>query len=494
MSVIDLPPASMSPGESPAFETLVGVPVDLVEQVVNADARDTVHNHAVMSAAATAVDHLRPDADVLRAVQEDVSAWMAGSHGESLASMPARERMSRFLQHLGERGSAALFDLDATSAFLERQNTLGIAARHDIALDGIGSLAGKSLLEAAPALWYASPEDRRKLVEGLEGIDDEHLATLLVATKTEEPVAAAARAHTPPEAQAPSTRPEIGEKPKFGVRNARRRDLAAMVEIDMRSFDSVYKHYGMTEDELRADLRVKFENRFRLLGGKWMPVLTRKDENGKDRIVGFMTGCPTKKGPDDFKSWEKTTGDGTLDELYDRNGDHLYVVTLSVDPSIQGEHGQDQLYMRLMSRAIENRIEFAYFESRLPGLRTWVKYKYCKPNGLDFNAISKDEDKMMELALQYSELTKIKDGKEVPYDRLLKVYSADFGAKINRIVANAYKDEPSMNFGALYTLDNPLPPKRHGWLTSKLAGRALGIASRSTSVTQKVMKKLQEIF
>ncbi len=492
---IDFAPGHSAPNYQPPLGGVVpdAIPMGIEQEVISSNLRDSVHGHVILCAAAEAVaDAVRPQAESLSEVQVRVDEWMATNAPGEMSKNAVRQLFDDL--YAGRLGQVSLYDLDATVAFAGRLWAENLASRHGTHVSSLG----RSVLEDAPALLYVPLENRVKVAESL-GLSNGRLSELyeqraqnMVSGKIDSLEKADVNK------QATVARPEHHgdgqERLKFSVRDAKAKDIAAMVEVDMRSFSRVYEEYGMTEDELRADLTEKFRNRYRLLGGKWMPVVTTKDEDGNERIVGFMVGCPTNKGPADFESWEKTTNNGTLDGLYDPKGNHLYVVTLSMDPSVHDQKGEDQAYMRVVSRMIEERLDYAYFESRMPGFRTWVKYKHCKPQGLDFNQVSQDEEELTRLANHYASLTKVVDGKEVPYDKLLRKYSIDFGCDLNRVAPEAYKDAPSMNFGAVYTFENPLPKNRRGKIASWMTGRSLGIAAKSTSINQRVMKQLQKLF
>ena len=291
----------------------------------------------------------------------------------------------------------------------------------------------------------------------------------------------------------PSKAAEKESAPKFKLRYATPEDIDDIVDVDIRSFDSVYTGYGMDDATLRADLRQKFMGRLEKVGSEWMPVIER---DGK--IVGFMTCCPTNKTPEEFVSWEQTTDDGTLETTYDPNGKNVYVVTLSVLP--EGSEAKNMLYANQIGRLIRDGYNTSFFESRIPGFRTWVK-KTCKQTGEAFDQL--DSTQLQDLAEAYYSKKKVNaKGKEVPYDRLLKLYDG-IGCKFLKVVPDAYKDEPSMNFGVVCTyepesmfdgslLQIPLPGKLpniplklpQNRFTRWLLGSAMMAASRSQKVSK----------
>jgi hypothetical protein len=272
------------------------------------------------------------------------------------------------------------------------------------------------------------------------------------------------------------------DEPKFGIRQSTREDVEAMVDIDMRAFSKVYAGYERTEDEQREHLREMFAGRFDMIGGKWMPVVTQKNEAGQEEVVGFMHCCPTSKDPSGFVSWEETTNNGRLDTLYDPEGKNVYVVSLSMDPKVKGQRGQNSLFMQQIGTFISEGMDTAFFESRMPGLRGWVERR-CTREGRDFNALT-DNDKMA-LAEEYFSSTRERRGKQVPLDPLLKVY-AGAGCNLLQVLPDAYKDEPSMDFGVLCTFDNPMPEWAKKFApVNKMVGGIMKLAAKSSWITRK---------
>jgi hypothetical protein len=215
----------------------------------------------------------------------------------------------------------------------------------------------------------------------------------------------------------------------------------------MRSFASVYAGYEKSEEELKYELTEKFYNRYDIIGSRWIKVAEKQGE-----VVGFMMSCPTNKQPENFTSWEDATDDGMLTSTYDSNGKNLYIVSLSMLPQGSAELGQNMLYGNLLVDFLKEDFELAYFESRVPNFRTWVK-KQCRINSIDFNGLT--EDDLDIFAQEYFCLKKInKDGKEVPYDKLLEIYHSA-GCRFINIYRDAYRDVPSLNYGVLGVFDNP---------------------------------------
>jgi hypothetical protein len=278
---------------------------------------------------------------------------------------------------------------------------------------------------------------------------------------------------------------EAVKDPKFTLRYATPDDIDAIVDVDIRSFDSVYSNYDQDEQELRDELRQKFQGRLDKVGSKWMPVLERDGE-----IVGFMTCCPTSKKPGDFTSWEAMTDNGTLEDTYDPNGEYVYVVTLSVLP--EGSEAKDMLFANQIGKLLRDGYKTAYFESRLPGLRDWVVD--AKFEGTEQGVDELSPERKRDFANEYFALTTQYKGKEVRYDRLISLYER-VGCKCLQLVEDAYKDKPSLDFGVVCAYDGSklfdgsdipvkLPENR---LTRWAFGVLMQKVSKSQKLTEKVM-------
>lgn len=258
---------------------------------------------------------------------------------------------------------------------------------------------------------------------------------------------------------------------KITTRSAEMADVEEMVNIDLKAFSSVYSNYGKDEDELRAELREKFTHRMELVGGQFIKVAERDGE-----MVGFIACCPTSENPENFRSWEESTNNGTLNGTYDPDGKNLYIVSLSMIAKGSAELAQNMLFGNILSELVKGDFDLAYFESRVPGLRRWMRNQ-SKILGLEFSSLT--DSQKDEFARQYFMLKKEKDGKLVPKDKLLEIYDSA-GCRFVDIYRDAYQDELSMNYGVLAIFDNPMPERaRKIPVVRKLASVAIAGAAKS---------------
>lgn len=265
--------------------------------------------------------------------------------------------------------------------------------------------------------------------------------------------------------------------PKFTTRSVSLNDLDSLVDLDIEAFRSVYDEYDMSREELRDDLRIKFNNRLTKLESDWTTVVEMDGE-----LCGFIMSCPTSKKPEDFESWEKTTDEGTLDTTYDPNGDYIYIVSLTMPRPGCGESPKNMLVVDRIGKLAQSQAKCVYFESRMPGLRDWVSEKFQgQPHKVD----SLPEDELQALAEEYKESTVIKNGKEVMRDPHLRMYKS-IGCRFVKVAADAYQDGPSMNFGVVTVYDNPLPKALQG---NRAASIAAGGLIRSAGRSHKLVKR-----
>jgi hypothetical protein len=275
------------------------------------------------------------------------------------------------------------------------------------------------------------------IITAQEAVDRIFATMSAIAAAAEQPVYEAPALTVVPSAA------ETSIAPKFTIRGATPADIEAIVDVDIRSFDSVYTNYDQDEATLRADLIEKFRGRLEKVGSEWMPVLERDSE-----IVGYMCSCPTSKSPTDFESWEKTTDNGTLDSTYDPNGENVYVVSLAALP--KGSDGKDMLYANQIGKMLKEGYKLGFFESRLPGMRDWVLANKC--NGSEEEIAGLDPETATVYAKEYFNTYTEYKGKTVRQDPLISFYEK-IGCSCETLLPDAYQDEPSMNFGVMCIYD-----------------------------------------
>lgn len=276
--------------------------------------------------------------------------------------------------------------------------------------------------------------------------------------------------------------PETSRPPVFTTRAVRRDDIGELVELDMYGFRAVYDEYEQNPDQLREELREKFEQRIEKVGEDWIRVV---EQDGK--ICGFIMSCPTAKTPEDFVSWEDTTDNGTLETTYSAQGPNVYVVSLTAPrpENNTGESPRNMLIMDQIGKLIQEGYERGFFESRMPGFREWVK-QTCVDQSVTFEDLEPGQLDL--LATQYANTRIEKEGKLVPLDPQLRLYES-VGCKLIKVVPNAYQDGPSLNYGVVAVYENPLPQSLRQKKTARLAvGGLVRAMGRSHKVTRRVFK------
>jgi len=269
---------------------------------------------------------------------------------------------------------------------------------------------------------------------------------------------------------------------EFSVRSASAQDIPALVDIDMISFRKVYEEYPSDSDSLKAELVDKFTHRHEILGSEWTSVLEQRGEP-----VGFMTSCPTHKTPESFVSWEETTNNGTLDGTFNSEGDNVYVTSLSVLP--KGTSAKGMLFAHQLGNSLKGGYKEAFFESRMPGLRNWLKSQ-CAQAGVEFETLAQEQ--VQSFAEQYFQLNETINPSELPHDRLLRLYKS-IGCTLLKLVPDAYQDAESLNYGVLCTYN--FEEQLGNIISSRIAKyssirKFAGYALRATSHSELMSKHL----
>lgn len=235
-------------------------------------------------------------------------------------------------------------------------------------------------------------------------------------------------------------------------------DIPNLVQIEVDRYDLMYKN----NPAKKAEVAEVFRRRL-VVAKDWMLTLVMDGE-----AAGFITGQPTHKKPEDFKSWEDSTDGGTLESTFQPTGENVYVVNLDVSRLATPHNGHYMLMAYLGGKIIKTGKDTIMFESRMPNFRQWVIDEYS--GGLDaWSKLSKR--RRLEVAQRYSKLTISKDGRQAPYDKLLRFYEGS-GFKLVKVLPNAFSDEESLDFGMLCTAHNPVPKSMRwtpiNWLVGSL--------------------------
>jgi hypothetical protein len=104
---------------------------------------------------------------------------------------------------------------------------------------------------------------------------------------------------------------------------------------------------------------------------------------------------------------------------YNPAGPNVYVVSLSM-LSGAGEGARNMLILYTMGKVIAGGYDQFFFESRLPGLLSWVRRR-CRDEGRDVESLTEEEQ--LDLAESYFRSTRAVKGKQFPLDPLLRIYA-----------------------------------------------------------------------
>lgn len=227
------------------------------------------------------------------------------------------------------------------------------------------------------------------------------------------------------------------------VQNTTTQDLDGIEAVEYNRYAVLYAE----KPEKKRRFRKTLEKRL-LVANKWMWVV-KNDE----KVLGSLSAQPTSKNPQEFKSWEESTNNGTLEGTYDENGQNVYVVNLDVLQEGTKKGAQYMLMAYLAAKVLEDNKRIVFFESRMPGFREYI-VKDKKISIGKWESLNKDAQD--ELATEYSKQKITVNGKLVPRDKLLKFYQGA-GFKRDNVVANAFDDPESLNYGLVFYANNDLP-------------------------------------
>jgi hypothetical protein len=224
---------------------------------------------------------------------------------------------------------------------------------------------------------------------------------------------------------------ESSPDPSVRVRHAKASDIDRLADIDLLLFDKAYGTKKPAKDEVVDGFSRRFNN-----AKDWMFVA---EVNGA--VEGFVTAFKTNQPIEEFESWEKCTANGTLDGKVDPNGKYVYVANMTIKHEAVKLGAEDMLLANLFANGIKDGVEYGYFISRMPHFKRWIESQELVPEKNDTD----------ELAGAYLNLRR-DNGKR--YDPQLSMYE-NYGYKMQQLVAGAFEDDASLNYGVLFKADVP---------------------------------------
>lgn len=268
--------------------------------------------------------------------------------------------------------------------------------------------------------------------------------------------------------------PESKKQPTIHVRQASIADAERLAEIDLLRYRKVY---GKNPPPMEEVINM-FSRCISNAGSGWTYVCE------VDGVVeGLVNGFRTHKSMDEFVSWEDCTADGTLDGRVDPDGKFAYVANLTVNPNAMKLGGENMLMANIVAQAIQDKIEYGYWISRMPIFSAWVR-RQIRQGNID-REIS--QEALDGLAVQYANSTEVVEGKDVRVDHELRMYE-ESGFQMGKVVRDGFQDPPSMNYGVLFRAD--IPPK--GFMKkSKLICHGM---AKGLRIMAKYPKLLEKVF
>jgi hypothetical protein len=265
-------------------------------------------------------------------------------------------------------------------------------------------------------------------------------------------------------------KPEEKFRGQSRIREATSEDLDRLAELDIMMFENAYGTEIPTHEESRSMLERRLSN---VQNGAGHMMVCEVD----GVVQGFGTYFRTDKSWEEFTSWEESTNNGTLDGVTNPEGKYAYVVNMTVAPGGSEVRGMQKILVNLMSRALEENLEYGYFVSRIPEFTKWLDAE-----GIDYTTLpTEDLDKKAE---EYIGLTATsRRGKEEPIDYELRTYTRS-GFDMGKLVNAGFSDHESLSYGV--TFKAPIIGTGKPKILRKVMGRGMRAASKSTKLMSKI--------
>ena len=207
---------------------------------------------------------------------------------------------------------------------------------------------------------------------------------------------------------------------KIFIRNAELGDLENITKIDSGAYSEIYS--GPVGSEKIMEKRIK-------LSRGWFLVAVI---NGG--VVGYLSLQPTNVGVGNFKSWDQSTDNGTLQKTFDLSGKYVYGVALTISSEYQRMGISEKLFAKAAKKIISEEKEYVYFSGRMPGF-------------------SKYSQKMTPEAYYNKRI--VRNGREVPLDPQIRMYES-YGFQKVRLVKDGFVgDKESCDYSVIFQIKNP---------------------------------------
>lgn len=137
------------------------------------------------------------------------------------------------------------------------------------------------------------------------------------------------------------------------------------------------------------------------------------------------------------KTWQEITDNGCI-ATHNPEGNALYIVSVAVHRSFQGQGLGRELVAAQKNLARRKKLDFVVLGARIPGFKDYLIQKY--PGQLPVgNELEKEAKSYL--------FSKREDGR--PFDPEIRFYHSYCGFKIGTLIRNFGPDKASCNFGVL---------------------------------------------
>jgi hypothetical protein len=233
------------------------------------------------------------------------------------------------------------------------------------------------------------------------------------------------------------------------IRQATLNDIDDILRIDKEAYESVSEQVVASPSMMKERIQKS---------GPWFLIA-----ESNSHILGYLSLMPTKKGPDEFISWNDSTDDGTLKNVYNIEGEYVYGVALTISRYSANLGVTDKLFLEAAKMVISENKKKIYFSGRMPGY-----YKHMN----EFTA----ED--------YYNKKVLKHGKNVAFDPQIRMYES-FGLKKVRLVENGFVgDRESCNYSVIFSAGNPF----YRFPFPKFWGSLIGLITNNAKLLKLIVR------
>ena len=199
---------------------------------------------------------------------------------------------------------------------------------------------------------------------------------------------------------------------KFRIREIKKEDLNSVLMLEQKTWGT------------NAATKENLDSRFKVFPSGNLVAET------EGKIIGFVSAVIiNNKTFVESRTWYDYTDNGNINAVFDKEGDILFGISLTVDPDFRQHKVGSKLLLQIARMAIEHRVKFGVLGGRIP-----YYHKY------------------MEIPVEEYILMKNKKGKIL--DPELRLYRR-MGLEVVKVQKDYFRDPDSLNYGVILKWNNP---------------------------------------